>query len=88
MKSIEIAPCIQGINETNSNSFGKLRIKIINLENIICSRTFFCVQITVGPFVVRSKCIPGYDEETYLAYKSQLINAKKDHTRMFNYQLA
>lgn len=85
MKSIEIAPCIQGINETNSNSFGKLRIKIINLENIVCSRTYFCVQITVGPFVVRSKYIPGYDEATYQSYKTSLINAKKDYTRMFNF---
>ena len=86
MKSIEIAPCIQGIDKTNSNSFGKLRVKVMALENIICSSLFY-VRITVGPFIVKSKFIQGYDESTYLNYKQALTNAKKDYTKMFNYGL-
>ena len=86
MKSIEIAPCIEGINETNCNSFGKLRVKVMTLQNIVCSNTFY-VKITVGPFVVKSKFIQGYDEPTYLNYKSKMIKAMKDYTRMFNFQL-
>jgi len=87
MKSIEIAPCIQGIDKTNSNSFGKLRIKIMSLENIICSSTFY-VRITVGPFVVKSKIMPGFNECTYLNYKQSLINAKRDYTKMFDFSLS
>jgi len=39
----------------------------------------------VGPFVVKSKFIQGYDEATYLNYRSKMIKAMKDYTRMFNY---
>ena len=56
MRSLEISSNMQGLDETNMYSFGKLRLKLIDLKNLPCSSTFF-VRVSSGPFTLRSRKI-------------------------------
>lgn len=58
---------------SNRNAFGKLKLKILSLENLACSNTLF-IRVTSDPFVVTSRKIIGIDSERLQAYKKQREN--------------
>ena len=61
-KSHELAPNMMPVTLSNRNAFGKLKLKILQLDNLACSNTFF-IRVTSDPFVVESRRIVGFDIE-------------------------
>ena len=61
-KSLELSPTMLPVNQCNRHAFGKLKLKILSLENLACSNTFF-IRVTSDPFVVTSRKIIGFDAE-------------------------
>jgi len=59
-KSHELSPTMMPVTLSNRNAFGKLKLKILTLENLACSNTFF-IRVTSDPFVVTSRKIIGFD---------------------------
>ena len=59
-KSHELSPAMNPVSLSNRNAFGKLKLKILSLENLACSNTFF-IRVTSDPFVVTSRKIIGFD---------------------------
>ena len=69
-KSLEISPTMLPVNQCNRHAFGKLKLKILSLENLACSNTFF-IRVTSDPFVVTSRKIIGFDAERLLELKNK-----------------
>ena len=67
-KSHELSPAMMPVTLSNRNAFGKLKLKILSLENLACSNTFF-IRVTSDPFVVTSRKIIGFDEDRLMALK-------------------
>ena len=61
-KSLEESTSMMEVNQTNRHAFGKLKLKILSLENLACSNTFF-IRVTSEPFVVTSRKIIGFDSD-------------------------
>ena len=67
-KSHEISPFMMPVTLSNRSAFGKLKLKILSLENLACSNTLF-IRVTSEPFVVTSRKIIGIDSERLQAVK-------------------
>ena len=71
-QSLERSKIIENLNSTNMYSFGKLKIKLIDIKNLVCTSTFF-VRISSGPFVVSSRKMISNKLENYSFFINQQI---------------
>ena len=67
-KSHELSWTMMPVTLSNRNAFGKLKLKILSLDNLACSNTLF-IRVTSDPFVVTSRKIIGFDIDRYQAIK-------------------
>ena len=85
-KSHELSPTMMPVTLSNRNAFGKLKLKILSLENLACSNTFF-IRVTSDPFVVTTRKIIGFDQERLQILKRQLEAHGKSKQKLFNYSI-
>jgi len=67
-KSFELSPAMMPVTLSNRSAFGKLKLKILSLENLACSNTLF-IRVTSEPFVVTSRKIIGIDSDRLQSVK-------------------
>ena len=92
MKSLDRTPdyaeeraCVNELNDTNKFSFGKILVRIIQIENLFATSTIF-IRIRTGPYVLETRHF-SFDKVRYKVKRDNMLANGKNPDALFNYKI-
>ena len=92
MKSLDRTPdyagelaCVDELNDTNKFSFGKILVRILQIENLFATSTIF-IRIRTGPYVLETRHF-SFDKVRYQVKRKDMISKGENPDALFNYKI-